>query len=122
LIVFKNQRRSPQNWQPKGHQSYGNQNLSVIILAMIKKIQLLILWRPNPFLVAIHNEVSPCVMKNNSCINLNENNQLIKTNVDVTPNAKWLRHIGFDNHVSNVLLMNIHLSTSTTMTSPTNVF
>jgi len=57
-----------------------------------------------------------------SCINLNEHNQLIKTNADVTCNAKWSCHLGFDNHVSNVFLMNIHLPTSTTMTSPTNVF
>jgi hypothetical protein len=40
----------------------------------------------------------------------------------MTFNAKWSRHIGFDNHVLNVLFMNIHLPISATMTSPTNVF
>jgi len=60
--------------------------------------------------------------KKNSCINFNGHNQLIKINVNVTLNAKWQCHIGFDNHVSNVLFMNIHLPTSSTMTSSTNVF
>jgi len=54
-----------------------------------------------------------------SCINLNKHNQLVKINANVTPNAEWSHHIGFNNHVSSVLLMNIHLLTLAIMTSPT---
>jgi hypothetical protein len=57
----------------------GNQNLTTN--CGDQKIATKILWRPNLFLVTIHNKGSLCV----------------KMDINITPITKWLCHIDFDN-------------------------
>ncbi len=40
-----------------------------------------------------------------SCVNFNKHDRCIRTNIDVTPNTKWLCHVDFDNFEHNTPLM-----------------